>query len=47
MFKAFVGNQPYVILFVPIIAIVKIIALNQYGLRPIGFLLGQKEKQDI
>ncbi|TCO11065.1 AI-2E family transporter [Natronoflexus pectinivorans] len=35
------------ILFVPIIAMVKIISLNQSKLRPIGFLLGQRDKDEF
>lgn len=35
------------ILFVPMIAIFKIIALNHPGLRPIGFLLGQEKKEEF
>ncbi|MBZ9731011.1 AI-2E family transporter [Salegentibacter sp. JZCK2] len=33
------------ILFVPIFAMIKIISLNHSGLKPIGFLLGQSEKE--
>jgi predicted PurR-regulated permease PerM len=35
------------ILFVPIFAIIKIISLNHSALRPIGFLLGQAEKEEF
>lgn len=35
------------ILFVPIFAIVKIISLNHSGLRPIGFLLGNMDKEEF
>jgi predicted PurR-regulated permease PerM len=34
------------ILFVPIFAMVKIISLNHSGLKPIGFLLGQRERKN-
>ncbi|MFN4000456.1 hypothetical protein [Algoriphagus sp.] len=33
------------ILFVPIFAIVKIISLHHSGLKPIGFLLGEDDKE--
>lgn len=35
------------ILFVPIFAIIKIISLNHSGLRPIGFLLGNRDKGEF
>lgn len=35
------------ILFVPIFAIIKIISLNHSGLRPIGFLLGNRDKEEF
>ena len=35
------------ILFVPIFAIIKIISLNHSELKPIGFLLGRRKKQEL
>ena len=35
------------ILFVPIFAMINIFSLNHSGLKPIGFLLGQSEKEEF